>query len=144
MCYRRSFNQFYGIRYYDWLSANCRLLRATSKRRIHKTFYLSIPQPLPLLVEMQHSTYSLLAKINIGPHNAVVKSVTVLEEFEFLYSPFVYVTFFFFTYLLVLLRQFHFPKKTTVNYVFSVFMIAWNVYKEIKVLFIYKVLIGSN
>jgi hypothetical protein len=42
--------------------------------------------------------------MNIGPHNAVFKSATLLEEFEFLYSPFVYVTIFLFTYLLLLLR----------------------------------------
>jgi len=63
-------------------------------KRIHKTFPSSIPQPLPLLVEMQHSTYRPLAKINMGPHNAVFKSATLLEDFEFLHSPFVYVTFF--------------------------------------------------
>ena len=61
MCCCRSFHQ-HGIRYYDWLSANYRLLRAASKRRIHKTFTSSLPQPLPLLVEMLHCTCRSLAK----------------------------------------------------------------------------------
>jgi len=94
MCCCRSFHQLYGIRYYDCLSANYRLLRAASKRHIHKTFTSSISHPLPLLVEMPHCSYRPLAKINIGPHKAVVKSATLLEEFEFLYSPFAYVIFF--------------------------------------------------